>query len=59
MVYYKLSNDKGDNMTRQEVYTDIESKAVSQLFFRRLLARLNEVDEAVSNEFFETELKEV
>ena len=40
-------------MTRQEVYDAIASKAVSQLFFRRLLSRLHEVGEDVANEFLD------
>ncbi len=40
-------------MTRQEVRESIASKAVSQFFYRRLLKRLNEVDEDVANEFLD------
>ena len=40
-------------MTRQEVRESIASKAVSQFFYRRLLDRLNEVDEDVANEFLD------
>ena len=41
-------------MTRQEVYGVIESMAVSQGFYGRLLSRLEEVDEDVSNEFLDS-----
>ena len=41
-------------MTRKEVYGVIESMAVSQGFYGRLLSRLEEVDEDVSNEFLDS-----
>ena len=41
-------------MTRKEVYGVIESMAVSQGFYARLLNRLNAVDKDVSNEFLDS-----
>ena len=41
-------------MTRKEVYGVIESMAVSQGFYARLLNRLNEVGEDVANEFLDS-----
>lgn len=41
-------------MTRKEVYEVIESMAVSQGFYGRLLSRLNEVGEDVANEFLDS-----
>ena len=41
-------------MTRKEVYGFIESMAVSQGFYARLLNRLNEVGEDVANEFLDS-----
>ena len=41
-------------MTRQEVRESIESKAVSQFFYRRLLIRLDEVSEETANEFLDS-----
>ena len=40
-------------MTRQEVRESIASKAISQLFYRRLLQRLDEVSEETANEFLD------
>ncbi len=40
-------------MTRKEVYGFIESMAVSQGFYGRLLSRLNEVGEDSANEFLD------
>lgn len=41
-------------MTRKEVYAFIESMAVSQGFYGRLLSRLNEVGEDAANEFLDS-----
>lgn len=41
-------------MTRQEVYSAFESKAVSQLFYRRLLGWIDEVDEETANGFLDS-----
>lgn len=41
-------------MSGNEVYAIIEIMAVSQGFYGRLLARLNEVDEDVANEFLDS-----
>ena len=41
-------------MTRKEVYGFIESMAVSQGFYGRLLSRLNEVGEDAANEFLDS-----
>ena len=41
-------------MTRQEVRESIESKAVSQFFYRRLLGWIDEVDEETANGFLDS-----
>lgn len=41
-------------MNAKDVYGIIESLASSQGFYGRLLARLNEVDEDVANEFLDS-----
>ena len=41
-------------MTRKEVYEFIESMAVSQGFYGRLLSQLNEVGEDMANEFLDS-----
>jgi hypothetical protein len=48
-------------MTRKEVYEFIESMAVSQGFYGRLLSQLNEVGEDMANEFLDsfTDCKDV
>ena len=42
-----------DEMSGNEVYAIIESMAVSQGFYGRLLERLNEVSEETANEFLD------